>query len=116
METVIGLILAIFWCLLLGLIGNIILLKIVPDKYSENFFKIFPFMPKKKYSIPMYIMAGIYYFIVSVYFEVREPVIKIFVLIVCVLVSAQIARLIALLLNDNLEETQEEEMERKRNM
>jgi hypothetical protein len=116
MKLLITIALGILYCLLTGLFAYLITITIVPEKFKQKLFSIIPFFPKLPYSIILYLLSGILYSVFIYFFSPIEQILKIITMIASVIVSSLSIKLIAKLRNENLEETYEEELERKRNL
>jgi len=81
----------------------------MPERAKAKFFEIVPLYPKSKYAIMLYAAAGIIYGILSM-MGARGFLFA----ILSVIIASQVVRGIAKLRKESLEESQEEEMARKR--
>jgi hypothetical protein len=83
----------------------------MPERAKEKFFDLVPLYPKRKYAVILYLMAGIIYGLMSI-----EGAKGILFSLLSVIIASQITKGIAKLRKEDLEESHEEEMERKRKM
>jgi hypothetical protein len=111
MTFIISIGIALFFNALTGLILYAIATTLIPEKQKEKFYEIVPLYPKPKYSVILYSIAAILYTLACL--ETSEW--HILISILSVIFASQITRGIAKIRNEDLEESYEEEMERKRN-
>lgn len=112
---VLGIVLGIVYCFLFGLFAYLFIIKIIPEKYKNKFFLIVPFFPKMPYSFLLYVVSGVFYSIAIYLSGITEPLIQLFFIVLSIIASSLLIKQIAKFRKDNMEETYEEEMERKRN-
>lgn len=118
MQSLLLIILSIIQSTLWGVFLYVIGTYVIPDKHSTKFFEIVPLYPKPKYAILLYLISGIlFYFMASELFGTAIFETKSIIICgpFCLIVSSQIVRSIAHIRKENIEETIEEEIERKRN-
>ena len=115
MNPITIILLGIFYSLIFGLFAYVITIKIIPEKFKDKFFSIVPFFPKLPYSLILYLISGILYLVVVYFFEITEQILKILIIVLSVIISSLFVKLIAKLRKDNMEESYEEELKRKRN-
>jgi hypothetical protein len=117
MTTVLQIIGSIIICSIWGVIVYLFVLKIVPEKHAEKLFEIVPLYPKLKYAVLLYSLAGLLYYGISYKFFggfVATFGAMITIAPFCIIGSSQIVRAIAKSRNEDIEESQEEEIKRKR--
>jgi uncharacterized membrane protein len=117
MSIIVAILEGVLTCYIWGIVIYIFASKMVPEKYSEKFFEIVPLYPKPKYAILLYSLSGILYFGISYKFYggfVATFWAMITIAPLCIIASSQIVRAIAHSKKENVEESQEEEIKRKR--
>jgi hypothetical protein len=108
--------LALLLCVAWGGIIYVFALWFIDPEKQEAFSRIIPLYLKTKYSVTLYGIAGILYFIYS-YLTWQEFHLSEFEFLVvspmCVLIASQMVRFIASYRKEELEESYEEEMRQK---
>lgn len=111
MDIIVSVIIALVFTMISGGIMYVIAIVIpMPERAKTKFFEMVPLYPKLKYAVVLYLIAGVIYSLFSL-----MGVKGILFSLLSVLIASQITKGIAKLRKENLEETQEEEMARKRN-
>ena len=114
MSIIIVVALGILWCAFIGFLCYLLTISLIPDKFKDKLFSIIPFFPKTKYSIILYLLAGILYSLLIYELDVTETMVRVSIAVICVIVSSLLVQFIAKSREENIEETLDEEMKRKR--
>jgi hypothetical protein len=111
MELVLLVSIGLFYNLLVGGLLYLVGVSLIANKAKPKFYEIVPLYPKPKYSVVLYTIASVLYTLISL-----EGAGGILVSLFCVIIASQFTRGIAKLRKEDLEESFEEEIERKRRM
>ncbi|MDR3669091.1 MAG: hypothetical protein P4L35_19860 [Ignavibacteriaceae bacterium] len=106
--------LGILWCVFIGFMCYLLTISLIPDKFKDKVFSIIPFFPKTKYSIILYLLAGILYSLLVYELDITETMVRVPIAVLCVVVSSLLVQFIAKSRKENIEETLDEEIGRKR--
>lgn len=110
MNIIITVGVGLLYSLFIGFLIYLSTITIIPDRFSDKFFKYVPLYPRLKYAVVLYLLSGLLYTLLLFVFQVRGLLVALF----CVFVSSQITKYIAESRSETIEESFEEEMKRKR--
>ncbi|MCG3154811.1 MAG: hypothetical protein DKINENOH_01407 [bacterium] len=124
MNLLQSLIVNVLMSLLYGVVIYSFAIGIVPERFRQRFFELVPLYPRPKYAVLLYLLSGfLYTFYSSVFPRIFFLRIRFFVFVIevdiimgslCVIAASQIVRFIAEQRLEAVEESFDEEMERKR--
>lgn len=115
MKFMILLVIALIYTAISGGAAYFLATSLMPDRSRARFFEIVPLYPKRKYGVMLYGIATLLFLVISIEIQVNFLG-NMLISLICVIVASQVVRAFAKIRKEPLEESFEEEMERKRQM
>ena len=115
MQFIVEIFLSIAFSSLFGFAIYVFALYALSEDQNDKFKKYVPLYPKPKYAVMIYVLSGFLYYAISYIFTGGFSIEKLFILNspLCVIGSSFVVNKIAQWRMENIEETIDEEMERK---